>query len=129
MGLVLPGGCGKNQATSVPKSLTCGREVLGSRHALVRRPDLGSYSIENLVRDYLCVESPEWGKTSTIELGQVYFDWLRRECLDLQSSALCSLALREIPVGDLATVHEYGVAAGLQPLDDLSKEVDPVSYA
>jgi hypothetical protein len=48
MGLVLPGGCGKNQATSVPKSLRCGREVLGSRHALLGRPVLGSYSIEIL---------------------------------------------------------------------------------
>jgi len=32
----------------VPKLLTCGREVRGSRHALLGRPDLGSYSIEIL---------------------------------------------------------------------------------
>lgn len=68
-------------------------------------------------------------KHPQVNLGKLHFDWLRRECLDLQSSALCSLALREIPIGDLAAVHEYGVAAGLQPLDDLSEEVDPVSYA
>src|ERR1700730_15051369 len=41
MGLVLPGGCGENPATSVPKSLRCGREVLGSRHGLAGHPVLG----------------------------------------------------------------------------------------
>ena len=51
------------------------------------------------------------------------------KCVNGTRRPLCSFSLGEVPIGDLATVHEYGVATGLQSLDNVSEKVDAVSYA
>ena len=44
-------------------------------------------------------------------------------------SLLTCLSLGEVPIGDLAAIHEHGVAAGLQSFHHVSEEVDPVGYS